>query len=995
MKLKINKATVSFLLATALFTPVISGITNSFFGIIKTETAFAENGALSYINYDENEIQVTEDYSALVGAATATSVDGGYWASNRNIVRLGAMKRQLDDGKSGLLLSSVKSGVDAEGTSVSFASTLYDDFSMDFRVFSQESYEGFFSAYANEPTDDRYNPFLDLKEVGIKITSASDPTQSFTIDVHGSAAWYVPNVCVSAYVEGEKFTSGVYRGYGIKTDDNAQRANYATNLKGTSFVNASTNELNECTSISVDMDTLRVYGISREVEHISSTPAVTEKKVLVRDLVNNVNPAGIEITGAVKTLSPEDFKDGYYVSVEFNDVTSNETELRKTKYNGTGDGFFTTCETVPLYENTQTVYERKANMIIYSLNGQNFEKNAGFSVDTKTDVYGTAPYNNGQGGEEWSGDVLRLHTIETGMKAEGASFNYAGVKTETFEQAFAVYTWQTNHSFYTAASSRFCGGNGLEDDQNPQPVLKQVAFDFTSVSNPEAKFTLFIRSNGTSGNMIIPEARVAIPSDKIYTNNYEKGYGLKDGVSFSGAMQTQIDGGFKGTSINGNYNVSTVKFDATEMKVYGVRNGEYVLIRDLANNVGTDIPSDYCASLSADDFAQGYKVSFRICDVTRDGLGAWANRNPAEVAKDLNTGRVYNKDGTITASSAWSYEFDEIANPTRKPDIWFAGMTTEDIDGLNVSSTAEYNKQIPMVRVGELIKDIECNLTPTFGGVMSVGARISGTITYVNGEETGNLLAGSDGNYSFTPKSYGTYTLIIPIEWDGKIINLEQKVRVKDVVAPQIALKDDLLTTWTYSESETKPHLSADDVVYSDDSGICEVEISAKLNKKNVPLNEVFEKSGVYEITYTAFDEFFNKSSVTRVFTVYEKDGDAPVISVYGGNRSVKIGEQVSIPEYACFDNYDGEVSCVIEVYFGEQKVEIQDSKFVATKEGEYKIVYSATDSNGNIAKKEIVIKAEVEGEVGSGCSSSVPFAGGFVALTILGIGVLLKKKKD
>jgi len=73
MKLKINKATVSFLLATALFTPVISGITNSFFGIIKTETAFAENGALSYINYDENEIQVTEDYSALVGAATATS----------------------------------------------------------------------------------------------------------------------------------------------------------------------------------------------------------------------------------------------------------------------------------------------------------------------------------------------------------------------------------------------------------------------------------------------------------------------------------------------------------------------------------------------------------------------------------------------------------------------------------------------------------------------------------------------------------------------------------------------------------------------------------------------------------------------------------------------------------------------------------------------------------------------------------------------------------
>ncbi len=994
MKLKIRKATLSFLLAAALATPAVAGIAQAFPIKIAAKADVAQSGALDYIDYDENEISITEDYSAIVGAATATSINGGYWASNRNLIQLGAMKRQLDDGKSGLLISSVETGENAEGASLAFKNRLYDDFSMDFRVFSQESYEGFFVTNANDPTDDRYNPFLDLKEVGIKITSATDPTKSFTIDVHGSSSWSIPTVCVSAYVEGEKFTSGVYRGYGVKTDDNAQRANYATQLNGTSFVNASPNELNECTSVSVDMETLKVYGVSRDVEIVSKTPAVTEKKVLVRDLATNENPNGVAITGALLTLSPEDFRDGYYVSVEFNDVNSNDTEVRKTQYNGTGNGFFSSCETVPLRENVVTMYERTANMIVYSINGQSLNKNAGFWVDSKTDVYGTAVYNGGQGGQAWSGDVLRLHTQESGLNAEGASFDYAGVKTGAFEQEFAVYTWQTSHSLYSVAQSRFNGGNGLEDDQNPQPTLKQVAFDFVSVSNPDAKFTLYVRSNGTSGNMIIPEARVEIPADRIYTNNYEKGYGLKAGESFDGAMQTQIDGGFKGTNVNANYNVSKIKFDASEMKVYGVREGDYVLIRDLAENSGTGVPTDYCASLSADAFAEGYTVSFRVCDVTRNGLGAWPNRNPANVANDLNSGRVYNKNGTITASAAWSYEFDAEAYPTRTPEIWFAGLKTTDIADLNTSATAMYNKQAPIVKTGELIKGIACELAPTFGGLLSTGANVAGEISYANGEETGSIPAGSDGKYLFTAQSYGTYTLTIPVEWNGSVVNREVKVRVRDITAPTIALKDGVQNSWIINGSEEKPELLETDVEFSDDSGVCEIEISVKLDKKDIAIADAFGKAGVYEITYTAKDEFLNIASVTRTFTVYEEDVEAPIISVYGGDLVVKVGERVSVPTYRCFDNYSGELSADVKVYFNGSEIEITDGAFMASAEGEYKLVYSAVDEKGNETQEEIIITA-VKKTASTGCSSVLPVGSVLGALSLLGVCVLYKKRKS
>ena len=72
---------------------------------------------------------------------------------------------------------------------------------------------------------------------------------------------------------------------------------------------------------------------------------------------------------------------------------------------------------------------------------------------------------------------------------------------------------------------------------------------------------------------------------------------------------------------------------------------------------------------------------------------------------------------------------------------------------------------------------------------------------------------------------------------------MEVDARVKDIVLPVISLKDGLQDSWIYDENEQKPTLSENDVEFSDDSGVCEVEISVFCDKKTVSLENAFLKS--------------------------------------------------------------------------------------------------------------------------------------------------------
>ena len=992
MKLKKSKATLSLLLTAALLSPIAA----NFPFAVSQDGADAQSVALDYIDYNADEIDVTEDYSAVVGSATATTANGGYWASNRSVVRLGNMTRQLDDGKSGLLVTSKKTGDGADGSGFSFSNRLYDDFSMDFRVFSSETYYGFFAANAGDPSDDRFNPFLDLKEVGITLTSVSDPSVSFTVDVRGAASWNTATVNASVYVSGESYETGAYRGYGVM-DSGAVRANYATNLKGTSFCNVSTSQTNESTKIEVDMQTMRVYGVSYETAFVAGAPVVTEKKMLIRDLVTNKNDAGTLVAEGLGVVSPEGFKDGYTVSVTFNDVTSNETELEYTKYNGTGDGFFTSVDTLPVNENEATVYERNAKMIVYSVNGQSLKKTAGFTAAQATFMEETYTWSDGKTPVKGS---LQLSSNETGLGAEGASVSYDGVKTGAFEQEFIVYSNINNpvHINNMTTAHLYGGGNGYNaDDAFPQADVKEIGFEFTSNSDPTKTFTLYIRAtSGTWAQAYIPSARVAVAGDRVRTVDFESGYGLntgkyRDGTvfiekaeeigKFNPTTGSKLDGGFGnfyGTQGNGKVKI---KFDPVEMKVYGEANGEYALIRDLAENSGFGVPLEYVAALSAADFADGYTVKFSVCDVTRDGFIGIENAD-----------RMVNKAGTVTGLGGNTPQITAAQAAARTAKIIFCGVEASDFV-FSQAAEAEYNKKLPTVKLGELVKDVACNLKPTFGGVMATEVKLSGNILYQNGGESGEIAANDDGEYLFMPTKYGEYRLRLPVDWSGETATLEVSVRVKDIVAPTVALKDGLAGSHVLSSNGVKPQISDNDVAFSDDSGACDLEITVTRDKKSVALENAFEEAGVYEITYTVRDEFDNISIVSRKFTVYALDKEEPVIGVLGGDTTVSVGDVVAVPECSAFDNYDGELTASVKVYFGNEEIALENGAFTAEKVGKYVVYYTATDGEGNQARETVTITVKA---AASGCAARIGGAQYLAATVFAGLvaAAVMKRKK-
>ncbi len=907
MKTTVSKRRKMLLATTiALVATATSGV-----GFLSTPKATAETLADfgGFISYDASQVTVSDGYSPIVGAATATTNAGGKYANGRSIVRLGAMTRQLDNGQNGLLVTSTASGTDAEGAGFSFTNALEGDFSMDFRVFSQETYQGFHQVSAkNGYYADTFNPFLDLKEVGITITSISNPDKAFTISVGGASDWaaVIPQASVS--IEGETFTSGNIKGYGILNNTGISNG-YGTLLKGTSFVNTSPEEYNAFTSLSVDMETLKVYGVSSTMTTVSSTAAINTENVLIRDLQNNEMADGTSLfKSGMSALNPADFANGYTVSVEFLDVTANDTVVKTATWAEAGSDIWSNATGTALTdsEGNDLAYDRYANMVIYSLNGQSFQKNAGFKIETNTNVSGTAPYHSVEG---WTGDVLRLFTQGTGLAGEGTSFDYAGTKTGTFEQTFAVYDWGTNsNKVYSFGRSRYNGGNGLEDDANPCPELRGIAFDFVSVSNPDAKFTLYVNSHN-SGNayMATPEARVAIPGDKIYTTNFQQGYGLNGSTSYSGATHTLLSGAFFGTNINSDRNVMKIKFDAAEMKVYGLVGTEYVLIRDLVNNSGTGVPTDYCASLTASDFTQGYKVTFRVCDVTRNDLLSWTNRNPENVATDLNSGRVYNNNGTLTAENTWAYG-NKVA--TRNPEIWFAGLKTSDIDGLNTSTTAAYNKQQPTAKIAPMVLGEENELKPVFFGVMSNDATVTGDVSFANGSHTGTLTL-TDGACTFTPTVAGEYTFTYNVSWNGETIAYETK-----------AVAQKLHSTITFKNG-------------TETVGTCKVN-----NGVEYTLSEIAPTISLNGYTFVGWSDGENTYKLTDSVT-FETDGELQVVKTYGSitGATITLGGEIGVNFYVQLPETATTQTATFAV--GGNVVKTVELASVANESNLYKLTYT------------------------------------------------------
>ena len=397
--------------------------------------------------YNTADFTVTQDYGAYVDGSVFSYPSGAevYAGAFRKV----GSKVRLDAGRNGVLFTSKASGDDAEGKKVSLAKEQTGDFSMDFRVFSQQSAVGHSyaeaarnattdSSYQNTAVyDDQHNPFQDIRRVDITFTSVSNPDKAFTVKIFGNDTentWTDSSAIVE--VKGDTYTTGgVIVGYGICADGHTNECyangeacmGHRTRLPGTSFTNVSRNTTSMPTSIWFDAENMKVYGkiYTETLNELGANGAnVTEEYRLIRDMTSL--PVVTKTDGWM-TLSSDDFKDGYTVDIAVGDMTSNTTALKQPVWTGSWDnseaGLANTAATPSPYVrctsndfdvngdgtvDTNYTYDRYANFIIYDINGEALDVKDGWTVENTTlTTVNAGKYNISDGGPfaepTWSG----------------------------------------------------------------------------------------------------------------------------------------------------------------------------------------------------------------------------------------------------------------------------------------------------------------------------------------------------------------------------------------------------------------------------------------------------------------------------------------------------------------------------------------------------------------------------------------------------------------
>lgn len=350
----------------------------------------------SFIDYNQQEVQISYRKTALVNKR----------GSQEQI--------ELDGGRKGVLLTSLKSGNFAEGDGFAFSDTMSGPFSIDFRVFSQKTYDGTMAGGSFD--QDSLNPYQDLKKLEFIFESTTG--KSFTVIVDGALPYKNNTTMMSVKTGNMSVSRGLSYDVGGFNGTPDLSETYKTALHGTSFSNASWGVYDEwldnggiCNSFEFDVDKMKVYATALDTNFKTV-------KVLVLDLSNP------EHVGAENVLKTSDFKK-YNVSVKFADLTDNQTQV---------DG---------------NTYDRKANMIIYSLNGVSFDDSTGYvckSFDAKPYLYLSSDYAS-------VGDTVDLTPyiydgVDGQTKYDGKLYYSIsnGQKTELIKNALGNYLLTPTHS---------------------------------------------------------------------------------------------------------------------------------------------------------------------------------------------------------------------------------------------------------------------------------------------------------------------------------------------------------------------------------------------------------------------------------------------------------------------------------------------------------------------------------------------------------------------
>ncbi len=753
--------------------------------------------------------------SALTLAGRTATADNSLellYSSSVFNVETGATYKD-DTGKSGVKLTTKASGTAAEGASFDFADSFTGDFELDFRVTSQNAYEGMHatdgwthyltSGKGQYTFSDYMNPYLDLKEVAFTFTSNSNPDAYFTVYMrggHGATAWsplaYVHVSGDNVYLADE--TGVKHYGYGLnaggtyKTEGWGWYGDY-NNLAliyGTTFSNyhgtAAGNKTPMTTVsnlIKFDSETMKVY-----VNNSGGYSTKTTADSLLRDLSGNTGfsvenydasrtGVGVNSATSAASLNAEDFADGYSVSVKYTDVTANDT-VGDSQYFGGATHYAKIIE---------TPYDRYAAMTIYSVNGNsvsarntvsNKTQESLVSFDTN-DVTVTADSLNAVDNRRG----LNFKSVASGTAAEGAGFAFNNVMYGNFETDFRVSSEKTytpkSQKGYTHYVNNSSLNQTMSDGINPYLDLKEVAFKFASATNPDKYFKVYFRG-AQSTTAFSTTAYVYIPGDtgafRLNENN-EKiyGYGLSnqgrypyDGTTETFAGVATYKDIYNSTNIWGtsfsNYTATSskdatagaltsnlLKFDVSTMSVYVNSGTSYNTTNTSANVLLRDLATN-----------AGANPELALGSLSKDDfVGGYT------VSVEFTDVTPNNYTGWTESEFKMSDYSQYVVNPTAYDR--YANMTIYSVNGQALAYETAGDSQsgitdtsAPVIHAPTtaLEPETQVDVTPNFydvldGNVIGVYGKVSYSTDGVSFTE---IERNSDNKYLFTPSEFTTYT---------------------------------------------------------------------------------------------------------------------------------------------------------------------------------------------------------------------------------------------
>lgn len=315
-----------------------------------------------------------------------------------------------------------------------------------------------------------------------------------------------------------------------------------------------------------------------------------------------------------------------------------------------------------------------------------------------------------------------------------------------------------------------------------------------------------------------------------------------------------------------------------------------------------------------------------ICEinVTKDGNGSSAYTINANVNNDGN-----------------SYSY--IINDTNKQ------VSGNDIANLNMEKLTINSS--PVISLKNLATVVDGNIFVSKGEDFDAKSYI-----VVNDEEDGEISVDKvvvTGKVD--TKKVGTYNINYSVsDSEGEVTNLKQTVIVEEVANQEISKpiitimnngqEVDKIVVTKGDELDLSKYISAVDY------------LGGTINPEIIGSYDV-NKAGTYELTVRATDRFNNVSEKSLTLVVEKKVINAPSMNaapvIIANDVELVVGDKFNeLDNVKVIDEEDGEIPV--------DKV-VVESDVDTTKVGNYKVIYSVTDSNGATTTKTINVKVSMK----------------------------------